>query len=1022
MSLVRAVLDGFRYHPYVFMLRQRTSGEPVYPYAHQLELLAYLFPRKPIRVLIGDEIGLGKTVEAILLIRYLRETNPEQKVLILVPRILINQWVSELLRFGFHSTEIYRVERETFRDLIAKGFPQGIYIASIDLAKREDYRERILKESWDTIVVDEAHRVGRVGGRETQRFNLVSSLAKNTDVNLILLSATPHRGKPDDYVERLRLIDPYLSASADELDTEEFYRLVNNSLVFRRTKLDVNNVYEKRSIFTNCKFKARTVKASETEVKFHDKLVGFLRSVLLKYYNKLGERPLALGLLLVLIAKRASSSPKAALITLDRIINRRASVLRSLTTSFEDFSRDLDRRADELVESVLGSGGFEEYDEVLGPKVVDVDEVVNSFAEQCSALLDEHDIKILSEIHKHAQKITSEHDSRLLTLAKIIETHLSKGDKVVVFTEFRDTATYVFEELRKRLPGSWGDGVALISSDVIEPPKTLQSSLRGRKPTIEDVKNWLAAGFVRVLVSTDVASEGLNLQHANVVVHYEPPWSPIKIMQRIGRVWRLGQKKDVVSYTILLPVESDLKALEILYAKLLSWYISGVERRVPIGEELEIDMMEAGARKTGDNIDLLVLAPRTGEKGEKVHFSEYRAWLEFLSKGGRGLEDYVRKILSIIQELKNYIERVKREEGNKEVRVHRLLDDVLGGIYGSSAEKTLLDLLKASARLRGLKVEVKEDRVFLGAGDYALNKGDVSSAYRALEDIVDRTAPRPQSELVLLAAGGSTDADELALYRVELKIGGRPYYSEVIGLERRGDTLDELRGVRLLRALAQVLDKVVGVASSVREDGSGSQEVRRISSRYKDIVIKRILTPFTNYMKGVEDRFSNKHTKWVPRDMTREIQEPEVYHLGRIIFLKTGEAHGAPPPIAVEEVERKAMEIAMEYERRHGREPVDVSKFEHYDIRSFDPVSGEVRFIEVKGRGDSSIQVELTEAEYRHAEELGDRYWLYIVYDIASRPRMLIIRNPAKNVKWAEVGVKRYRLAGVESHGYTESS
>ncbi|MEM1982521.1 MAG: DUF3883 domain-containing protein [Sulfolobales archaeon] len=1016
LSLIKTVLDGFNYHPYMFMLRHHMSGEPVYPYAHQLELLVSLFPRRPIRVLIGDEIGLGKTVEAMMLVKYLCEVGLAQRVLILVPRILTHQWGDELMRFGFSKTEVFQIERGTVQDLLAKGFPRGVYIASIDLVKREEYRDKVLKVGWDVVVIDEAHRVGKVGNRETQRLNLVSKLAQNTCVNLMLLSATPHRGKPDDYIERIRLIDPHLSASVNELDSEEFYRLINGSLTFRRTKLDVNNVYERRPIFTNCKFKARTVEASRNEMVFHSKLIEFLRSILVKYYGRVGEKPSALGLLLVLIAKRASSSPKAALSTLDKIIQRRVRTLRLGAGGDESTSEDLEREADELIETILGYGGFEEYDEVLGPKTVDVDDILNSFAERCSVLLDERDRETLSDMHRLAQNIIGERDSRLETLVSIIQTHLSKGDRVVVFTEFRDTAKYIFEKLRERLPNYWGDRVALITSDSIEPP-VLLSSLKKQEFSIEDVKEWLARDYVHVLVSTDVASEGLNLQYANVVVHYEPPWSPIKIVQRIGRVWRLGQKKDVISYTVLLSVESDLKALEILYAKLLSWYISGVERSVPIGEELEIDMLGVKARGEGYNTDLLVLVPMTGERGERVQFSEYRAWLEFVSRGGTGLEEYVGKIIAMLQTLKKYSERVRREEGEKEIKVSKFLDEVLGGIYGSHAEKALLNLLTTVAELQNLDVDDRGDKIFVGSGDYVIAKGNVSETYKVLLSML-KNVPELQDELTLLVSDEGIDADELILYRVELEAGGRPYYSEVVGVRRKGNKFDEVRGIQLLQILAQILKNVVGVASSVQDDDGNL--LMKISSKFKDIM-RRILNQFTSYVRSVEGRFSHQHSTWSPKDLARDVQEPKVRCLGRILFLRAYEVRGAPPPVVVEEVERKAMEIAMEYERRCGREPTDVSKFEHYDIRSFDPRSGEIRFIEVKGRSDNSIQVELTEVEFKYSEMLGDGYWLYIIYNIALKPRLLIIRNPARNVRWVEVGARRYRLVGVGNHAYTES-
>ncbi|MEM0368972.1 MAG: SNF2-related protein, partial [Desulfurococcaceae archaeon] len=153
--LVKSIIDSFKYHPLFFMLRSSVASEdPVYPFAHQLELLGKLFARKPIRVLIGDEIGLGKTVSAIMIIKYLLEAEKIRRILILVPRVLVQQWLSELKRFNL--TNIHQLERNTIAGYQTLGFPEGIYLASIDLIKRNEHKVKILNVKWDLIVVDEA--------------------------------------------------------------------------------------------------------------------------------------------------------------------------------------------------------------------------------------------------------------------------------------------------------------------------------------------------------------------------------------------------------------------------------------------------------------------------------------------------------------------------------------------------------------------------------------------------------------------------------------------------------------------------------------------------------------------------------------------------------------------------------------------------------------------------------------------------------------------------------------------------
>jgi len=1009
-ALVKSVIEGFQYHPYFFMLRgSMHSEDQVFPFAHQLELLAKLFARRPIRVLIGDEIGLGKTISAIMTIKYLIEEGEAKRVLILVPRVLIQQWLSELRRFNL---EVARLEKDTITRHYEEGFSKRIYIASIDLVKKEEYKEKILNVTWDLIVVDEAHRIGKIGGRETLRYKLVKSLVENPGINLLLLSATPHRGKPEDYIERLKLVDPYLKAGSEELDDDKFYRSCLGSIVFRRTKLDVNDIYEKRRVFTNCKFKARLVKASNEEEAFHRELTGFLRRKLLHYYSLIGEEPKALPLLMALIAKRASSSSRAAMITLERMISRRDLQVR-LSKGVGVDEHKLDEEAELIADTILGysfedSGLYE--DELERP--VDMDEVIEEFADKCSALLDEQDVEELKILYRLATEIRSEKDSRLNALINIIKDHMKRGDKLVIFTEFRDTAEYAFEEIKRRLPEISGK-IALVTSSKIIPPQ--QGKKRAERYSIEDVKKWLREGDILVLVSTDVASEGLNLQVANVVVHYEPTWSPVKIVQRIGRVWRIGQEKDVYSYSLLLSVESDKAALEVLYGKLLSWMISGIERTVPIGEELEIDMMPRD-KTTSELLQL----PLVSEKG-RPQYSEYKAWIEFITGGRERLKRYIGEIIATLAKLKEHAERLglSRIEPTK---IAKFFEKGLGNLYGREAESTLKDLLVLVARFNNTDVEERPTGLYIKGTNFTKLKTPLDM-YGALLSLIKDAGEKPP--IVLIARTEfdhkTINLKELYLYKVIVNLDKKPAYSEVAGLAVRADGKAEvIRGLSLLKLLVEALHNTVGVVDQFSINDpvieSNSRKVKSdISYHYRVVVMEAL----EKYLEETEKRLGFPHEKWTPRIGGKKdissfiVTSTELLGLIIIQGKSTGEVM-PPPPIAVEEVEKKAMEYAIEFEKKNSRIPEDVSKLEHYDIRSIDPNTGDIRFIEVKGRWGLDITVELTETEYEYARKLGEKYWLYIVYGFSTgNPRLLAIKDPVNKAKWSAIEVRRYRLIGV---------
>ncbi|MFP3287092.1 MAG: DUF3883 domain-containing protein [Acidilobus sp.] len=1004
------LLNGFEYHPYIFMLRQSPAGkDAAYPFAHQVELLYKLFVRKPLRVLIGDEIGLGKTIEAIMLLKYLQEVGEVKKALILVPRILINQWESELRRFG---TEPQKIERNTIDELVRRGLPDGAYLSSIDLVKRERYEQKVLNSKWDIVIADEAHRIGIVGGKKNNRYLFLEKLiSKNPVMNIVLLSATPHRGKIDDYIQRLKLVDSNLYADVDKLNSEEeFYKYVNNALVFRRTKLDVNEVYEKAPVFKPCEFTAYVVEANDSEKRFYESLVTFLQDKLLEYYGKAGKEPRELALLLTLIAKRASSSPAAALKTFSKMLTKRSATLMGKP---EESLKEVEKKASDIIDSLFTT--FEEYGEIFDETgkgaVKDIDDVVEEFTKYLEPLLGEGDHESLEELRSLAQEITSKSkDSRLIEVIKLVSEHLQKSDRVVIFTEFKDTAEYVYNALLKALPQPHRDKVCLVTASKIEPPKALNKAPEAREYGIEDVKNWLKKGLVDVIVSTDVASEGLNLQYANVIIHYEPTWSPIKIVQRIGRVWRVGQEKNVYSYNVLLTTKSDLAVFENLYGKLLSWLIAGVESKVVIGEKLRISFLKEKGTQY-DRVDVFTM-PVTGS-GEEKGYSEYRAIMEFLKEGEGGLELYVNQILSLLKELKQVSEKVEGERGDKRVTVENIISDGLGGLCRKEAGEALLKILENLAQSRGCQIKKREDEVrFVNCPELGVVTSieSTADAYRVITELT-RTTNINEPVVLLVSSINNKDLRELHLFEVTAKLGNRVIYSEVVGIGIT-ETREIIRGAQLLSLVAEIIPNVIGVADSTAFSNSNIAFTARsiISKALRNYVI----FPLENYVQFVEDRnLSQKHENW--ESVTKPISVDSRW-IGSILFVSSDDTgkEASPPPIKVEEVEKKAMEFVMDFEERSGREPEDVSKYEHYDIMSRDPRTGEVRYIEVKGRWGPTLVVELTETEFEYAKKFGKDYWLYIVYDIGSgKPRLVIIRDPINNVIWQQVPTYRYRLVGM---------
>ncbi|EHP88300.1 helicase-related protein [Methanotorris formicicus] len=421
---------------------------------------------------------------------------------------------------------------------------------SIDLAKR--YVDKILQIDWDLVIVDEAHNITK----NTQRGKLVEKLSKKVR-NILLLSATPHRGDPQDYLYRLKILDYTLINDFDRLNTQNFYRKTHDILVFRRTKKLVNALENKR-VFKDCQFNAVVVDISEEEKRFFDLLENTLKNIL-----KNTKRNSPIALLAVILSKRASSSYKAAIETLNRII--KTNILKTDDIDVSECIKNLFSLSFEEME-------FEDYREIS--------DIINNIVDKYSPYLTQEQKELFENLLKTTTNIIAKKDSKIDALAKIIAEHIKNNEKIVVFTEYVDTLKYLQENLPKYLNNY---GIDITPNEIL----TLSGEDKNRMENITEEINKKFEDYGKILLATDVASEGLNLQIASVLINYDSPWSPIKLEQRIGRVWRLGQEKDVSVYNIFLSNRMDLELLNNLYKKIMN-IRTALDNQLAIDKEIYI--------------------------------------------------------------------------------------------------------------------------------------------------------------------------------------------------------------------------------------------------------------------------------------------------------------------------------------------------------------------------------------------------------------------------------------------------
>ena len=959
-ALLSTFLEELSYHPIVSPYLKVSEDFPIQPYLHQYEVVARLALRKPIRALIGDEIGLGKTVTAIAVAKHLERIGRVKRVLIIVPRVLVSQWRKELSRMGIPYSKVKQIESYTLDYLKSINFPGGYYLASMDFLKREERISEILNISWDLVIVDEVHKFGY----KTERFWQLGKMLVETcpERNVLFLSATPHRGDPKDYILRLRLLDPYLTEGWRSLDTRQFYDVTHGSLLFRRTKEDINRIYEGKPIFPPAKFYAAVIKARDDEAEFVKNLVDFLRSKLVEFAYERGLiSAKVIPLLVILIFKRATSSPYAAWTTLERLLIKRAE---------PDFPKG-------LIDSVRSflEVGIDDYEYERDPELIFED-----FLDRASSLLTIGDIEQIKMLRDTAKSIMERGDSKLNALTSLLEDVMAEeGTKAIIFTEYKDTADYLIKYLAKKKHPEWRRAIRRLTSE-----ETLdESKFRRIKYEFERDPR------VRILVATDVVAEGVNLQVANILVNYEIPWSLIKLEQRVGRVWRLGQTKDVEAYTLFMTNVADMAALRSMYGKLMNLKRALGRTRPIIGQDVVYYVEAEDLTKLPFQVALIEKARR--KKFLKV--TEGRAIQTFIKTGETGLEDLVASIIAARTELEREIESkgiLYRPKTKEEVE-HAVKP--LG--FRNPAELTsgLQEVVRAACKIFGYKV-------IEGDGSLRVIRGTEMPIMIKTFDNIFGLFPRKNIESTYrcLVAYGEKE-DSIIIFPVELvsRRDGTILYRELIGSSLKDSRI--LRGPQILNTISQALTSCIGVTEFNLQNFDAPLMLKVNVIEEFNRSTAKILTPisiYTNKLESLGLRDADK-TFLKASDVDVKIQKP----LWIISFVKPPLTPNVSPPEALRrEIEEKAVQYVIKVEKSEGRQPTRVPEEEHYDLRSVEP-TGAVRLIEVKGHSGPEVYSELTNEEAKLAQEKGEVYWLYIVYDIGSgEPKLLRFRDPFKTMNW----------------------
>lgn len=576
-SELKLVSEAYRinlahlFDPY---LAVRTSA--IDPLPHQISAVYQnMLPKMPLRYVLADDPGAGKTIMAGLLVKEMLARGDLKRCLIVCPGNLVEQWQDELYRkFGLKFTILTNdlleasVTRNAFKE-------NDLCIARLDKLSRSDEVQALLKDtSWDLVVVDEAHKMSATvfGGevKYTKRYQLGQLLGETTE-NLLLMTATPHNGKPEDFQLFMALIDRDRfegarhrkqnpreltppDAPIHDVPENVFKPDFDVSDVMRRLVKEELLRFDGRPLFPERRAQTVTYTLSPAEADLYAMVTDYVTEEFNRADRLDGKRKNSVGFALTILQRRLASSPEAIYQSLRRRRER------------------LESRLLEVRDQANGTGSYstvcnqfdEDFDEDdYTPEELEgiEDDVIDTASASATAAELEAEITTLKVLERKANEVRmSGEDRKWDELSRLLQDNSDmfgadgRREKLIVFTEHKDTLEYLATKIRQLLGSQ--DAVLTIKGGMPRDDRHRAEEL------FKQDKN------VRILVATDAAGEGINLQRAHLMVNYDLPWNPNRIEQRFGRVHRIGQTEVCHLWNLVAKETREGQVFDRLFQKL----------------------------------------------------------------------------------------------------------------------------------------------------------------------------------------------------------------------------------------------------------------------------------------------------------------------------------------------------------------------------------------------------------------------------------------------------------------------
>jgi len=578
-EMFRLVSEAYRIQlAHLFDPRLAVHTSQVEPLPHQITAVyEEMLPRQPLRYLLADDPGAGKTIMTGLYLKELLVRGDLERCLIVCPGSLVEQWQTELSqRFGL-SFEIFTREKFNTARTANLFQEENFLICRLDQLSRDrnnKYQAKLKATSWDVIVCDEAHKMSvTVSGNKpsfTKRYRLGQLLGKLTR-HFLLLTATPHNGKEAEFQGFMALLDAdrfegHLREGVSAVDTSDLMRrMVKEDLL----KFDETRLFPERFAYTV------NYELSELEANLYDEVTEYVRKEMNRAYEIKGQRGNRIGFALTILQRRLASSPEAIYHSIRRRRERLEGRLQEEMLRKHDADAQLENQR-EMSEIPKDTEEIDEfYDEISAEEVEKKEDEIVAHASASRTIAElQAEIHTLQDLEALAQRVRQNNtDRKWEELSSLLQ---GKSDapaaeelfdlqgprpKLIIFTEHRDTLRYLTERLQTLIEPS-------------EAVVTIHGGMRSEdRKKVQDA--FMKNQNVQILVATDAAGEGINLQRAHLMVNYDLPWNPNRIEQRFGRIHRIGQtevchlwnlvasetREGQVYSTLLNKLEQQRKAL-----------------------------------------------------------------------------------------------------------------------------------------------------------------------------------------------------------------------------------------------------------------------------------------------------------------------------------------------------------------------------------------------------------------------------------------------------------------------------